>query len=95
MNWKKLCCSAPAIFSLISSLIVPMETNLKEFDNGIGELDFQSLRVVSFPGGQQYGAVNPCEMNEFSVECEAWEDENGVYKKGNYMIKSNDRTKGR
>ena len=81
------------VFEFIAA--VPMETNLKEFDNGIGELDFQSLRVVSFPGGQQYGAVNPCEMNEFSVECEAWEDENGVYKKGNYMIKSNDRTKGR
>mmetsp|Transcript_28716 Transcript_28716/g.42575 ORF Transcript_28716/g.42575 Transcript_28716/m.42575 type:complete len:261 (-) Transcript_28716:148-930(-) len=74
---------------------VPMETDLSKFQNGIGDLDFLSMRVVSFPGGQQYGAVNPCEMNEFSVECEAWEDENGEYVKQNYMIKSNDRTKGR
>lgn len=74
---------------------VPMEKKLSEFENGIGELDFQSLRIVSFPGGQQYGAVSPCEMNEFSQECEDWEAENGPYQKGNYMIKSNSRTKGR
>lgn len=74
---------------------VPMEKKLNEFENGIGELDFQSLRIVSFPGGQQYGAVSPCEMNEFSQECEDWEAENGPYQKANYMIKSNSRTKGR
>lgn len=74
---------------------VPMEKDLSKFDNGIGKLDFKSLRVVSFPGGQQYGAVNPCEMNEFSDECEKWEGENGPYEKADYMIKSNSRTKGR
>jgi hypothetical protein len=51
--------------------------------------------VISYPGGQQYGAINPCEMNEFSDECEAWEAENGPYQKGEYMVKSNPRTKGR
>jgi hypothetical protein len=44
--------------------------------------------------GQQYGAINPCEMNEFSDECEAWEAENGRYEKIEYMMKSNPRTKG-
>ena len=74
---------------------VPMEKNVAEYENGIGPLSFGSLRVVSFPGGQQYGAINPCEMNEFSDECDAWQDENGTYVKGDYMIKSNPRTKGR
>lgn len=44
---------------------------------------------------QQYGAINPCEMNEFSDECEVWEKENGPYVKGDFMVKSNPRTKGR
>ena len=35
------------------------------YDAGIAPITFKSLRVVSFPGGQQYGAINPCEMNEF------------------------------
>jgi len=74
---------------------VPAETDLSTFENGIGELSFQSLRIVSFPGGQQYGAVSPCEMNEFSQECEDWEVENGPYVKKDFMIKSNSRTKGR
>lgn len=74
---------------------VPMEKDLTKYENGIGELGFEGLRVVSFPGGQQYGAVSPCEMNEFSVECEEWEEENGPYVKGNFMMKSNTRTKGR
>lgn len=30
-----------------------------------------------------------------SDECEAWEAENGPYEKGNFMVKSNARTKGR
>jgi hypothetical protein len=34
-------------------------------------------------------------MNEFSDECEEWEKENGEYEKGEYMVKSNSRTKGR
>ena len=66
-----------------------------QYDNGIAPLNFESLRVISYPGGQQYGAINPCEMNEFSDECEAWEEVNGPYKKGEFMIKSNPRTKGR
>lgn len=74
---------------------VPMEKDLTKYENGIGELDFSSLRVISFPGGQQYGAINPCEMNEFSDECDEWEKENGPYAKGDFMIKSNARTKGR
>eukprot|EP00586_Coscinodiscus_wailesii_P012786 CAMPEP_0172490964 /NCGR_PEP_ID=MMETSP1066-20121228/21604_1 /TAXON_ID=671091 /ORGANISM="Coscinodiscus wailesii, Strain CCMP2513" /LENGTH=226 /DNA_ID=CAMNT_0013259723 /DNA_START=201 /DNA_END=881 /DNA_ORIENTATION=+ len=74
---------------------VPMEKDLTKFDNGIGELSFNSLRVVSFPGGQQYGEVTPCEMNEFSQECEDWEAENGPYEKKEFMVKSNPRTKGR
>ena len=43
----------------------------------------------------EFGAISPCEMNEFSDECEAWEAENGPYEKGNFMVKSNARTKGR
>lgn len=74
---------------------VPMEKNITEFENGIGELNFKSLRVVSFPGGQQYGGISPCEMNEFSDECEVWEEENGPYVKKDFMVKSNERTKGR
>lgn len=74
---------------------VPMETDMSSYEAGIAPLNFQSLRVVSFPGGQQYGAINPCEMNEFSDECDVWEEENGTYKKAEYMIKSNERTKGR
>ena len=74
---------------------VPMEKEIDKFENGIGNLDFASLRVISFPGGQQYGAINPCEMNEFSSECSDWEDENGPYTKADFMVKSNARTKGR
>ena len=74
---------------------VPRELDTSQFQAGIAPLDFASLRVISFRGGQQYGAINPCEMNEFSDECEVWEKENGPYQKGEYMIKSNPRTKGR
>ncbi|GMH59633.1 hypothetical protein TrRE_jg8076 [Triparma retinervis] len=74
---------------------VPMEKDIEKEENGIGKLNFQSLRVISFPGGQQYGAINPCEMDEFSGECDAWEEENGPYVKADFMIKSNSRTKGR
>ena len=49
---------------------VPMEKDISKFEDGIGPLSFKSLRIVSFPGGQQYGAISPCEMNEFSSECE-------------------------
>lgn len=75
---------------------VPMEMDVSQYPGvGIAPLQFESLRVVSFPGGQQYGAINPCEMNEFSDECEVWENENGPYVKIDYMVKSNPRTKGR
>jgi len=71
-----------------------MDKDLSQYSDGIGPLNFDSLRVISFPGGAQYGAINPCEMNEFSDECEEWEKENGPYKKGDFMMKSNPRTKG-
>jgi len=74
---------------------VPSEQDLTPYDAGIAPILFKSLRVVSFPGGQQYGTISPCEMNEFSDECEAWETANGPYTKKEYMIKSNPRTKGR
>mmetsp|Transcript_3310 Transcript_3310/g.7740 ORF Transcript_3310/g.7740 Transcript_3310/m.7740 type:complete len:276 (+) Transcript_3310:300-1127(+) len=74
---------------------VPREQDTSQYEEGIAPLDFASLRVISYPGGQQYGAINPCEMNEFSDECAAWEDENGPYEKGEFMVKSNPRTKGR
>jgi hypothetical protein len=74
---------------------VPYEVDTSKYEEGIAPLDFVSLRVISFPGGQQYGAINPCEMNEFSDECDAWQEENGTYAKGEFMIKSNPRTKGR
>ena len=32
---------------------VPMEKDLSQFENGIGPLEFKSLRVISFPGGQR------------------------------------------
>jgi len=74
---------------------VPKDKDLSKEENGIGQLNFGSLRVISFPGGQQYGAISPCEYNEFSAECDEWEEENGPYKKGNFMVQSNERTKGR
>lgn len=74
---------------------IPKNKDVSQYENGIGKLNFESLRIISFPGGQQYGAISPCEMNEFSDECEAWENENGPYEKGEYMMKSNPRTKGR
>uniref|UniRef100_A0A7S2QZX4 Photosystem II reaction center Psb28 protein n=1 Tax=Eucampia antarctica TaxID=49252 RepID=A0A7S2QZX4_9STRA len=74
---------------------MPMERDLSKEDNGIGALDFNSLRLISYPGGQQFGSIDPCEMNEFSQECEDWETVNGPYEKGDFMIKSNSRTKGR
>lgn len=74
---------------------VPIEMDFRSYEEGIAPLIFKSLRVVSFPGGQQYGTISPCEMNEFSDECDAWEVENGPYEKKEYMIKSNSRTKGR
>mmetsp|Transcript_4591 Transcript_4591/g.6285 ORF Transcript_4591/g.6285 Transcript_4591/m.6285 type:complete len:254 (-) Transcript_4591:399-1160(-) len=74
---------------------IPREKDTTKFEDGIGPLNFDSLRIISYPGGQQYGAISPCEMNEFSSECEAWEEENGPYVKGDYMVKSNPRTKGR
>jgi hypothetical protein len=73
---------------------VPRDKDLSIYDNGIGPLNFSSLRLISYPGGQQFGAISPCEMNEFSDECEEWERNNGPYKKADYMVKSNPRTKG-
>lgn len=74
---------------------IPREVDTSQFEAGIAPLDFASLRVISFPGGQQYGAINPCEMNEFSDECEVWEETNGPYAKKEFMVKSNPRTMGR
>ncbi len=74
---------------------VPKEIDLDKYPAGIEPLAFASLRIVSFPGGQQYGAISPCEMDEFSMECEEWETENGKYEKGDFMVQSNKRTKGR
>lgn len=74
---------------------VPMDTDLSKFDRGIGDLEFRSLRVISFPGGQQFGAISPCEMNSFSDECEAWEAQNGPYTSGDFMIKSKNQIGGR
>jgi hypothetical protein len=66
---------------------VPQEKDLSIYENGIGPLKFDSLRIISYPGGQQFGAISPCEMNEFSDECEVWENENGPYERQEYMIK--------
>jgi hypothetical protein len=33
---------------------IPME---KDVSNGIGSLQFDSLRIISYPGGQQFGAI--------------------------------------
>ena len=38
---------------------VPKDRDLSQYDNGIGPLDFESLRVISYPGGQQFGAISP------------------------------------
>lgn len=74
---------------------IPKEVDISQEELGITPLQFDGLRIISFPGGQQYGAINPCEMNEFSSECDDWEEENGPYKKGDFMVQSNARTKGR
>lgn len=109
------------VFEFIAA--VPKEKDLSKYANGIGPLEFSSLRIISYPGGQQFGAISPCEYSgtcfskgkellpplcfsslnafflfqspEFSEECEAWEAENGPWKKADYMIKSNPRTMGR
>jgi hypothetical protein len=73
---------------------VPRDKDLSMYENGIGPLNFTSLRIISYPGGQQFGAISPCEMNEFSEECEAWETIHGPYEKASFMVKSNPRTKG-
>lgn len=36
---------------------VPADKDLSKYDNGIGPLEFESLRLISFPGGQQYGGT--------------------------------------
>ena len=72
---------------------IPMEKDITKERNGIGPLDFQSIRVVSYPGGSMFGAINPCEMNEFSQECEDWENENGPYQRGTFMMERNPRTR--
>jgi hypothetical protein len=74
---------------------VPKTVDVASYAKGIQDLAFKSLRLVSYPGGQQYGEVSPCEMNEFSSECEQWEERNGEYKKEAFMMDSNKRTKGR
>ena len=51
------------IFEFVAA--VPADKDLSKYDNGIGPLSFESLRLISFPGGQQYGEISPCEMNEF------------------------------
>lgn len=80
------------IFDFVAA--VPMEKDIRQYENGIGPLNFESLRIISYPGGKQYGAINPCEMNEFSDECETWENENGPYERGDFMMKPNARTAG-
>jgi hypothetical protein len=80
------------VFEFIAA--VPMDRDISQYENGIGPLNFDSLRIISYPGGQQFGEISPCEMNEFSTECEEWEQINGPYVKQEYMIKSNPRTKG-
>lgn len=79
------------VFDFVAA--VPYEKDVKQYANGIGPLEFQSLKLISFPGGQQFGAINPCEMNEFSDECEEWEKENGPYERGEFMVRQNPRTK--
>jgi len=37
---------------------IPKDRDISQFENGIGPLSFESLRVVSFPGGQQYGCIS-------------------------------------
>ena len=74
---------------------VPKDKDLSQYDNGIGPLKFDSVKLISFPGGQQFGEIQPCEMNEFSDECAAWEEINGPYERGDFTMKSNPRTKGR
>jgi hypothetical protein len=66
---------------------IPMERDISGYSNGIVPLEFDGIRIVSYPGGQQYGAISPCEMNEFSDECEAWEQENGPYQRGEFMVR--------
>lgn len=31
--------------------------DVSQFENGIGKLQFESLRIISFPGGQQVGSA--------------------------------------
>jgi hypothetical protein len=47
---------------------VPKEKDIAQYANGIGPLEFSSLRIVSYPGGQQFGAISPCEYSGKSCE---------------------------
>jgi hypothetical protein len=71
-----------------------MEKDVSSQVNGIGPLNFDSIRIISYPGGNQFGAISPCEMNEFSAECEEWEEVNGPYVRGTFMMQRNPRTRG-
>lgn len=73
---------------------IPMDRDISQYSNGIGPLKFEGVRIISYPGGQQFGEISPCEMNEFSDECEAWENENGPFERGVYTMRQNVRTKG-
>jgi hypothetical protein len=66
---------------------IPMDRDVSLYSNGIVPLSFDGIRIVSYPGGQQFGAISPCEMNEFSDECEEWEKENGPYERGDFMVR--------
>ena len=41
------------VFEFVAA--VPVEKDLRPYANGIGPLNFESLRLISFPGGQQFG----------------------------------------
>jgi len=45
---------------------VPKEQDLSIYKEGIGPLNFEGLRLISFPGGQQYGGINPCKDFDIS-----------------------------
>ena len=48
---------------------IPNKIDISLYENGTRQLKFKSLFIISFPGSQQYGAVNPCKVNESSNEC--------------------------
>lgn len=58
----------PVGVSRVSFQFVAAIEPQENFD--LKKLRFKSLKAISYPGGQQYGAITECEMNPLAEECD-------------------------